>query len=174
MKADFSTRRRTGRPRLVDVLLLALGGCALIWSAHSAWRTTRELDRARDAVQALRMRARQEQQRLREFDRRPRKGDEQLARAAVQTLDAPVPRILADLDQAIPAGARLEALTLSYGGEAVELDMRLIARTPEIYDEFVARMERSARFDGLVFGDESRTAEMKVTLRARYREQEGS
>jgi hypothetical protein len=125
-------------------------------------------------VRALRTRARQEQQRLGEFDGRPRKGDEQLARAAAQTLDAPAPRILAELGQAMPAGARLEALTLRYGGEAVELDMRLIAHTPVIYDDLVARMERSARFDGLVLGGESRRAEMKVTLHARYREQEGS
>jgi hypothetical protein len=174
MRADFSTRRHVGRPRLVDLLLLALGLTTLGWSALAAASARRDLETVRAAVQQLRAHASEEERRLRELEDGRHDRADPLARQAAQTLASPPPRILADLEPTIPAAARLEALTLTYGHEAVELEVKLLARTPETYDDFVARVERSGLFGDLAFGSENRTGEMKVTLRARYRPEEGS
>ena len=174
MTADFSTRRHIGRPRLVDLLLLAFGLTALGWSALAASSARRDLETVRAAVQQFHASAGEEEKRVRELEDRRHDRTDPLARQAVQTLASPPPRILADLEPTVPAGARLEALTLTYGHEAVELELTLLARTPETYDDFVARVERSGLFGDLAFGSENRTGEMKVTLRARYRPEEGS
>ena len=58
---------------------------------------------------------------------------------------------------------------LEYGADSVMLEMQLLTRTPEVYDQFLTRIEGSGRFSDLAFGTENRSGEMKVTVRARYR-----
>jgi len=169
MRADFSTRRRVGSPRLLDVLLLALSVAALIWSATAAVAARRELEGARLALQELRERAPAEERRLHDIESSRRDRNDALANQALQTLTSPPARILSDIETALPSGARLEALSLTYGREAVELEIQLLAHSPETYDEFVARVEGSGRFGHLAFGSESRSGEMKASLRADYR-----
>jgi hypothetical protein len=45
----------------------------------------------------------------------------------------------------------------------------VVARTPEAYDRFVERLEATRRFTDLTFGAEARSADMKATVKARYR-----
>jgi Tfp pilus assembly protein PilN len=174
MRADFSTRRRVGSPRLRDALLLTVGVAALIWAAVTALAARSELERARLALQELRESAPAEERRLHELEGARRDRNDALANQALQTLTSPPARILSDIETALPSGARLEGLTLTYGQEAVELEIQLLAHTPETYDEFVARVEGSRCFGRLAFGSESRSGEMKVSLRADYRAKGGS
>lgn len=168
MKADFSTRRRVARPRPLDVLLLTLSGAALIWSAVAAAAAWREVEGARLALAQLRERAPAQERRLHELEGSRHGRNDALVNQALHTLTSPPQLILADIETTLPSGARLEALTLTYGHEAVELEMQVVARTPQIYDTFVAGMEGSGRFGHLTFGSEDRSGEMKVTLRADY------
>jgi hypothetical protein len=169
MTVDFSTRRRLGHLRPTDLLLLAFGVAALGYSILTAMTTRRELASTALAVQQLRERAPAEERRLHEQEDVRRGRNDVLANQAVQTLTSPPPRILADFETLLPAGARLEVLTLTYGHEAVGLEIQLLARTPETYDEFVARLEGSRRFGHLALGGENRSGEMKVSVRADYR-----
>jgi hypothetical protein len=172
VRADFSTQRRRRGARPVELLLLVLSGGALVWSGSAAMTASRDLESVSRSVRLLKERAQQSQQRVQQIDSRRHGRDDDLARQARQTLKAPPSRVLADLAETMPGAARLEALTLAYGGDAVLLDVRLLTHTPAAYDEFVSRLARSQRFEGLSFGDEKRKPEMKVSLRARYREAE--
>jgi hypothetical protein len=68
----------------------------------------------------------------------------------------------------LPADARLEAVELAYG-DHIDLQMRVAARRPQAFDEFIDRLQRSALFSDVLPGDEDRQNEMRATVRARYR-----
>jgi hypothetical protein len=63
----------------------------------------------------------------------------------------------------LPPDVRLDQVTLSYEG-GVQVDMRVVARTPEAYDAFLDRLVASPRFRSVLPGDEERSSELRAAV----------
>ncbi|MBN2370009.1 MAG: hypothetical protein JXO72_05935, partial [Vicinamibacteria bacterium] len=105
--------------------------------------------------------------RLREMKQGAREMSSTLAMRIALTQDAPPERVLAAIENILPAGARLDGITLQYG-DALAVTFMVVARRPEIYDVFLERMESSSSFTDLSFGAESRDGEIRVSIDAAY------
>jgi hypothetical protein len=106
-------------------------------------------------------------QRLRDIDAGQGTAAAALAAQAEGTLDAPPPRVVADLASAMPADVRLESVDLDYR-DRIFVALQVRARTPEAYDLFLERLNRSGRFLEIVPGPESRSGEVSASIRASY------
>jgi hypothetical protein len=87
------------------------------------------------------------------------------------TVEAPPPRVVADLAELLPPEVRLEELSLKYG-RSLEVDMRVSARRAAAYDLFLERLGASPRFGEVTPGDENRAGEVKAQVHAAYREED--
>jgi len=83
------------------------------------------------------------------------------------TVEAPPPKIVADLSSLLPPDVRLLSLMLTYR-DRLEVDARVSARKAEAYDELLVRLGRSPLFDDVVPGPESREGELLASVRMRY------
>jgi hypothetical protein len=164
---DFSTRGRGARFTPLQKAVLAVGAAALLaaaWAAgdalaaHRAARGSLERVRAEADVVSARVRALEAQ--------RGPEGD--FATQALLTADAPPPRVVAEVAALLPGDVRLESMSLSYG-PALNLELQVLARRPASFDLFVDRLQESRAFSDVLPGDEDRRAEMRATVRARYR-----
>jgi hypothetical protein len=163
---DFSTRPRRRPPDALDAGLLAVAGLALIAATYATASAWTDLRRAREHVESARREASAEAGRLQALE--SRRGADSLAGAAVLTLDAPPPRVLAELAALLPPDVRLDSVSLSYG-EDLALDVQVAARVSSAYDVFLQRLEDSPRFRDVLPGDESRDAGVRASIRATYR-----
>jgi hypothetical protein len=118
------------------------------------------LDGARADLEATRVRVR-----ALENTRWPA-DDTLLSQLALTAPSAPA-AVLAALEGTLPAEVRLRGLLLAYGRE-LDVQMRVSARRPEAYDDFLARLGRSRSFRDVVPGVESREGELQATVRARF------
>ena len=168
MTPDFSTRTQRASVRLLDAVALAVGAALLAYAGTASWRATRAQGQAEEAVQKLRRESAATERRLRELTGQ-RTDPEELAFArAALTLSAPPTRVLAEIEHCLPAGVRLDGVTLAYK-DALRIEMRVVARRPEGYDRFLERLESSRHFSELAFGTERRTREMMTNVvRARF------
>ncbi len=170
MTTDFSTRGQRQRLHPLDAALVALALALLAVSAASAWRAWSGLRRSEALLAEAQQALQSDQNRMAELtSQRGTAGKEAVARAEL-TFAAPPARVLADLEQALPAAVRLDGVTLAYG-ESLDVEIRVLARTPEAYDRFIERLGAGGRFVDLTFGAETRTADMKATVKARYRDE---
>jgi hypothetical protein len=146
---------------------VGLGTLALLLSvleAAHAWRlghaVSSRLARARQEVEEQRAR-------VQEMERR-RGPEEGVSAQAVLTLEAPPPRVVAELGALLPPDVKLDGLSLDYGAR-LALEMQVSARHGGSYDAFLARLENSPLFADVLPGDENRAGEVRATVRARYR-----
>jgi Tfp pilus assembly protein PilN len=168
MTPDFSTRAQRPSVRLLDAMALAIGAALLAYAGTAAWRATRAKSEAEEAVLKLRRESAAAEQRLREITGRSSERDELTFARATLTLSVPPARVLAEIERCLPTGVRLDGVTLKYKN-AVRLEMRVVARSPQRYDRFLERLESSRRFSDLAFGAERRTREMMTNVvRARF------
>jgi hypothetical protein len=162
---DFSTRPAPPARSAFDVALLGIGLAALAWSAacaHGSWRDARE-KRAR--VEDARRELAASKERV--SPGAPRASESALSRQALVSLEAAPPAVLAALSAVLPPAVRLDGLSLAYG-DAVQLELRVVARDAAAYDLFLSRLESSPQFGAVFPGEENRDGEVRVLVRATY------
>jgi hypothetical protein len=142
---------------------------ALGLAAWSASTTRREAGAARARLAEVRREIGSLQSRLRAVDARTTQGGE-LLHAAAAAGEAPPERIVAAIAQALPGDARLERLTIGYG-EAISLEMLLVARHAAAWDRALARIVEAGPFEEVIPGPERREGEIRTTVRARWVEE---
>jgi hypothetical protein len=173
MTPDFSTRAEHPRLRPLDWLWLTVGLVLCTAALAGAWRASSTLARAQASLTAVRAATTADEGTLRDARARRRTESEKLADRAALTFALPPARVLADIEQALTSDTRLNGATLAYGDD-LQVEMRIVARTPEAYDRFVERLQSGGRFLDLDFGAELRSGEMNATIKARYHIEEGS
>jgi hypothetical protein len=162
---DFSTRPQEKQRSPVDAVLVALGLLALALSAaaaHGAWRDAREKRvRVDDARREL------AESRVPSPGAAVRSADASLARQALFSLEAAPPLVLAALGNLMPPDVRLDGLVLEYG-DALHLQLSVVARDAAAYDQFLARLESSPDFSAVSPGEENRDGEVRAQVSASY------
>lgn len=161
---DFSTRP-VRRSSLADLVLMTLAAALLVAAGAVTLTTQRDLAEARRSVEQAR--------REPGAGRRGQAPDgrasslQGLAAQALSTMEAPPPRVLADLGALMPAEVRLNGVTLIYG-EGVSIDLAVVAREAASYDRFLERLAASPRFTDILPGAESREGAISAPIRMRY------
>ena len=164
---DFSTRRRRRAGSAADLALLAAGVIAMaasVAAAGSAWAGLRE---ARASLEEARRATAEAEAKARALAGEGGPAGILGARA-VWTLEAPPPRVVAAVAQAMPGDVRLESLALRYGAD-LDLEMAVVARTTSAYDAFLEALAKSGSFSSVAPGNESRDQVVRAAVRARYR-----
>ncbi len=164
---DFSSRARR-RHTGWDTVILVLGGLVFAAAAVDGIRASSELHTRRGETERLNREAADSAARARFLGTRDGSAGAALASQAEGTLDAPPPRVVTDLSEALPPDVRLQSLDLDYR-DRVLVDLRVEARTPEAYDLFLKRLSGSRRFREIVPGPENRDRVLSASVRASYR-----
>lgn len=165
-RPDFSTRPPAQRAQWRAIGLLGLGVTLAIASVALANKWDRELRRVRQEIADL---------------RRARPGSGQagapeipeatlkaIGARALLTEKAQPDEVLSDLAGLMPAGVRLDGITLAYG-ERLAVEIQCVADGPASYDRFLDRLAESSAFAGLEPGQEARGGgELRATVRAEY------
>ena len=159
---DFSTAPRPSRVPFFESVAVAVGLVALILAGGVAWRARDDARAARARVGDLRREVDAASARLRDLDAGARSGRPELA-----AVDAEPARIVADVASVLPGDARLERLSIDYThGGAVELEV--VARDASAWDLLLERLERAPQFRDVEPGPETRDAEVRSLVRARW------
>jgi len=168
---DFSTRptRRGAGP--ADLVLLTVSILAILLAAQASWSAWRGAVRARGEADQARRDAQQSATASRSLQSLRGPADTLSARALL-TAEAPPPRVLADLESVMPKDVRLESVTLAYD-DRLRLELHVAARRGAAYDEFLTRLAMSPLFGEVVPEAETRSGEVKASVKARYRGVEG-
>jgi hypothetical protein len=164
---DFSTRRRARGAPPAELALLAAGVIALAVSGAAAGSAWADLRHARASLEEARRATAETDARARALTSESGTAGILGARA-VWTLEAPPPRVVAALAQAMPGDVRLDSLALRYGTE-LDLEMAVIARSIPAYDAFLDALSKSGSFTSVAPGNETRDQVVRASVRARYR-----
>jgi Tfp pilus assembly protein PilN len=161
---DFSTRPRARRPPAwelalvaVGLLAAALGARAVVGTRAEGWAVRARLAEVRGEIEGAR-------RRVSDLERRSSDG---VTGQVWLTAEAPPARVVAQISDLLPPDVRLDALSLTYG-RSLEVEMRVVARTPGAYDRLLQRLEASPRLKDLVLGAESREGRVETTVRATF------
>ena len=166
---DFSSRPRARRLEPREWAWLAVGALAVLLSAGTAWDAWRDNRAAVVRVATVRAERDAAGARLRALESQVRR--DSMGNQAWLTLEAPPPRVVADLAELLPPEVRLEQLSLKYGTR-LEVEMTVSARDAAAYDLFLERLGASPRFGEVSPGEENRAGEVKAQVRAAYREED--
>ena len=161
---DFSTRPATPRLAASDLALLAAGVLAAALCVRAVVSERAELGAAR--VRLAEVRRDVDDTRRRALVLETRMGDG-LTGQAWLTAEAPPSRVLAELGEVLPPDVRLDGLSLTYG-RRLEVEMRVVARSPRAYDLLLERLQTSPRLKDLVLGAENREGEVQTTVHASF------
>ncbi len=159
---DFSTTPRPPRLRRWDTALLVMGALAFGGSAAASWRAHDAAEQAARRAAEARREADQQAARVRALQ-----APGALGGPASATSTASPARIVAAVAASLPADVRLEHLTIDYAHGGA-LEMAVEARNAAGWDRLLERLERSAAFAEVAPGPESREAEVRTTVRARW------
>jgi hypothetical protein len=160
---DFSTAPRARRILARDTLAVLAAALLLALALGEAWRARAEARLAGDRLAAVRADVDAGSARLRALEARAR-GEAQGLLAAADALPA---QIVADVAEALPRDVRLERLSIDYArGGALEL--HVVARDAAAWDVLLERLERAPGFREVQPGPESRDAEVRSLIRARW------
>jgi len=159
---DFSTSPRPRRVPTWERLAVLAGVAALLLAGAGAWRAREEARDARARLADVRREADASALRLRSLESRARAGAPRLPAS-----EAPPARIVAALASVLPGDARLEGLSIDYQHGGL-LELAVEAREAAAWDRLLDRLSRDPRFDDVRPGPESRDAEVKSTVRARW------
>lgn len=163
---DFSTHPRPRRPPAWEVGLIVAGLLALGLVGRSTWLERRETAAARERVAESRRLLSSLQSRIGNRTERPPAEARLLSRAAA-AIDSPPERVVATLAEVLPADVRLDRLTIEYG-EAVSLQMQVVARDPSSWDLFLFRLDEHGSFASVLPGPERREGEVRSVVTARW------
>jgi hypothetical protein len=168
---DFSTTPRPRRPPAREVLALVFAFLALAFAMVSAAKTRGEVRAAREKLAGVHREIDSLNARLQGADAQTTEQDEMLGRASAAG-ETPPDRIVSALARALPEDARVERLTIDYG-DAITLDMTVVARDASAWDRALDRLVRSGPFEEVIPGPERREGEIRVNLSARWAEEGG-
>lgn len=160
---DFATTPRPERPPRWELAALAVALLALSWAARASWTARAEAREAQVRLSGVRREIDAVRPRLRALEASSAAAVERRAQAAA----APPLRIVAGVAGALPAGARVERLSIAYGGD-VSLEMQVVARDASAWDRLLDRLERAPEFAEVEPGPETRKGEMRTVVRARW------
>jgi hypothetical protein len=149
-----------------EAVFLATAVLAFLLAGRAAWAAWDDLRSVRAELSSLRREAGAAASRTRELE--SARGGDALVLQALQTVEAPPPRVLGEIGQLLPGDVRLESVTFQYG-ERLQLQVRLTARTPPSYDLFLSRLEASRLFDEVAPGEETRDGGIHGAIRMVYR-----
>lgn len=141
------------------VLAYVLFAVALEWRSSlvesgSIERARAELSEARNAADAM-TRGLQ------------KSSDTVVALASIRSSPA---RVWSDVSGVLPDGVSISSLKVDYLPDATaRLDFAVVARNPEAYDLFLARLSNSPIFSAIQPGDESRPGLVRATVSAIHR-----
>ena len=161
---DFSTRLATPRLGASDLALLATGVLAAALCARAVVSGRAEVGAARARLADVRRDV--DDTRRRTLVLEKRMGDGVTGQAWL-TAEAPPSRVLAELGEVLPPDVRLDGLSLTYG-RRLEVEMRVVARSPRAYDRLLERLQASPRLKDLVLGAENREGEVQTTVHASF------
>ena len=161
---DFSTRPRARRPPAWELALVAGGLLAAALGARAVVGTRAEGSAVRARLAEVRSEIEGARRRVSDLERRSSDG---VTGQVWLTAEAPPPRVVAQVSDLLPPDVRLDALSLTYG-RSLEVEMRVVARTPGAYDRLLQRLEASPRLKDLVLGAESREGRVETTVRATF------
>jgi hypothetical protein len=161
---DFSTRPATPRLAASDLALLAAGVLAAALCARAVVGGRAEVGAARARLAEVRRDLDDARHRTLVLERRMGDG---VTGQAWLTAEAPPSRVLAELGELLPPDVRLDGLSLTYG-RRLEVEMRVVARSPRGYDLLLERLQASPRLKDLVLGAENREGEVQTTVHASF------
>ena len=161
---DFSTRPATPRLGASDLALLATGVLAAALCARAAVGGRAEVVAARARLAEVRREVNDARRRTLVLERRMSDG---VTGQAWLTAEAPPSRVLTELGEVLPPDVRLDGLSLTYG-RRLEVEMRVVARSPRAYDRLLERLQASPRLKDLVLGAENREGEVQTTVHASF------
>ncbi len=161
---DFSTRPAMPRLAASDLALLATGVLAAALCARAVVGGRAEVGAARARLAEVRRDVDDARRRTLVLERRVADG---VTGQAWLTAEAPPSRVLAELGEVLPPDVRLDGLSLTYG-RRLEVEMRVVARSPRAYDLLLERLQTSPRLKDLVLGAESREGEVQTTVHASF------
>jgi len=160
---DFSTAPRSGRAPAWDTLTLLLGGLLLALAAAEAWHARGEARRAGERLAGVRRDAEAASARLRALEAGAR-GE---ARGLLPAAEARPDQIVASLASALPRDVRLARLSIDYS-QGGALEMHVVARNTAGWDLLLETLERARQFREVEPGPETREAEVRSVIRARW------
>jgi hypothetical protein len=166
---DFSSRPRRALASRRDWALMGAGALCLFASAGlglEAWGDVRAGRARRDAARAEREATRE---RIRTLEAELRR--DAIVDQAWLTLEAPPPRVVADLAELLPPDVRLASLDLRYGPR-LQMEMAVTARRAAAYDLFLERLAGSPRFRDVTPGNANRAGELRAVVKATYQPQD--
>jgi Tfp pilus assembly protein PilN len=161
---DFSTRLATPRLGASELALLVAGVLAAALCASAVVSGRAEVGAARARLADVRRDV--DDTRRRALVLEKRMGDGVTGQAWL-TAEAPPSRVLAELGEVLPPDVRLDGLSLTYG-RRLEVEMRVVARSPRAYDRLLERLQASPRLKDLVLGAENREGEVQTTVHASF------
>jgi hypothetical protein len=148
------------------VAALAIGLLALAWAARASWTARAEAREARAELSRVRREIDAVRPRLRALEARSAAGVKRRGQAAAAGTAPPV-RIVNAVAAVLPAGARLERLSIDYV-RGVSLEMQVVARNASAWDRLLDRLEHAPEFADVEPGPEMREGEVRTILRARW------
>jgi Tfp pilus assembly protein PilN len=159
---DFSTSPRRSRVPSWETLAVGAGLLAVALAAAGAWRAREEALSARSRLAVVRREVEAASVRQRALEARAQGPARGLSAA-----EAPPARIVADLASAIPEGVRLERLLIDYALDGA-LEIHVVARDAASWDRLLSRLEGAAWLREVRPGPETREAEVRTVVRARW------
>jgi hypothetical protein len=163
---DFSTRPRPRRVQPAEAVLLAVAAVTFLLAVRAAWAAGADRRSVRAELAAVRREAESASARTRELE--GARADDTFVMRAVQTAEAPPPRVLGELGKLLPGDAKLESVTFHYG-DRLELQVRVTTRSAGSYDVFLSRLEGSRLFTDVAPGEETRDPGIHGAIRMTYR-----
>lgn len=156
---DFATQPRAVRLPPWERILLVVGAFALAAAFGLAWRARTQAAEARSRLADVR----------RELDQQAARVHALAPRGASPTGQAAASpaRIVAAVAAVLPPGVRLERLRIDEGPDP-RLELAVEARDAEGWDRLLERLEASPAFADVASGPESREAEVRSVVSARW------
>ncbi len=156
---DFSTKPRPSRLRLWERTTVGIGALAVVVVAGAAWRAWREREEAATRLAEVRRQVSLEAAQL--------KGRARGAAAAGAPARSTPAQIVAGVASVLPKEARLQGLTIDYS-RGVALELRVETRNAAAWDRLLESLDKSPQFGEVEPGPESRDAEVRSVVRARW------
>jgi Tfp pilus assembly protein PilN len=141
---------------------MGAGLAALVLAGGEAWRARQQAGQARARLAEVRREVEAASARLRALDARARG-----ATRALPAAEATPARIVADVASVLPGDARLERLSIDYARGGA-LEMQVVARDATSWDRLLDRLERAPWLREVQPGPETREAEVRSSIRARW------
>jgi hypothetical protein len=157
---DFSTRPKARQLPRWETLTLVGGALAIAAAGGLAWRARDQAEFARSRVADVRRERDLQAARVRALVPQGRG-------AANGREPASPARVIAAVAAALPGDVRLERLTIDYT-RGTALEMAVEARDAAGWDLLLERLERAPELADVAPGPESREAEVRSVIRARW------